>query len=86
MICDSCKENITNVYISGVNMDYYHPKCYHLKFPFVPKKTFDQVLGNMDDQIIVKNMLYEILTHEQKRTIVDKFNEIMLKRWIERVK
>ena len=37
--------------------------------------TFNEVLHNCDDQVVVRDILNQILTKEQKQAVVDAFNK-----------
>lgn len=80
-ICTICNEEIkSGVFIGTVNNGVAHQSCYVKANPPKIRKTFNEVLNNCDDQVIVREMLNEHVDHEVKLLIVKKFNEKMQER------
>lgn len=44
-------------------------------FGIKPRKTFEEVLLNSDDQVIVRKLLMELVPEEIKEEIIRRFNE-----------
>lgn len=82
MICEYCDKEIINgkVFIS-TGSGVAHRKCYYLKHPFIPQKSFSKVLRNVDDTVLVWELLEKYLTMPQKELIRIEFNQIMQERY-----
>lgn len=57
-----------------------HLACWEKEHPFVPKRNFDEVLGNVDDQVIVRDLLRRYLSDNTKELITEHFNAAMKRR------
>jgi hypothetical protein len=84
LICEYCEKEIKNTFIS-IGSGVAHELCYYKKHPFIHKKTFDAVLKNMDDSVLVWQLLEKYLTDVQKDLIRVEFNKTMQDRYNERI-
>lgn len=62
------------------------PSCYYREHPFVAKTSFQEVLVNCDDQVLVRQLLEAYVPTEAKRQITQEFNLTMAIRHNRRVK
>ena len=84
MNCEYCKEELIGIFI-GTGSGQAHPKCYWEKRPYVPKRTFREVLNNFDDPVIMRDMVEHYMPEQLKQRIVEEFNAFMEKRQSERI-
>jgi hypothetical protein len=62
-----------------------HIRCELLYRPFRPKASFVEVIWNIHDQTIVKELLERHVPAKVKKLITEKFNTAMALEWAKRV-
>lgn len=79
--CMYCHQRIDGAYTMDRDESgdgYSHLKCYERVHTFVPKVSFLQVLVNLDDQVLVRELLEALVPELDKARIVQEFNRRML--------
>lgn len=78
--CELCGEDITGGAIIGVNDGWSHARCYHDAHP--PRVATDatQVISGMDAPVLARQLIADLLTPEQGRLLVDRYNRAMARR------
>ncbi len=79
MNCITCGKAIAH-FFKTTEKGPMHTSCYARNRPYVPKETFPQVLGNCDDQVLVRQLLLQHVPIHVQGAILREFNEIMQKR------
>lgn len=64
----------------------YHEECFYRMRSYTPKRTFNEVLCNDEDQRLVRDLLQEVLPEYVKAQLVEAFNREMGARWLRRAK
>lgn len=73
--CSGCKREISSGRLGSIGGVVAHKRCP----PFV-RETFQDVLFNCDDQVLVRTLLKNMVPESTQREIVAAFNDQMLAR------
>lgn len=79
MTCNNCAEcgEVLGGLMVGSAKGWLCERCHYIANPFQPYRSFSEVLGQGDDQVIVRQLLKELVPHDVKCKIAAKFNERM---------
>lgn len=84
--CSECGKALSfRAFITTGGGGSAHAVCYHRANPPKVRETFAQVLGNCDDQVLVRQLLIRYVPAEYKNTIIRDFNNEMARRHKSRI-
>lgn len=84
--CSICKkDNTDGAFVITGDGGQAHTLCYEKENPPRVRETFQEVLVNCDDQVIVRQLLAMYVPDDIKKQIVDQFNSEMKERHKRRI-
>ena len=78
--CAKCNQELQGISISDKD-GWICERCYYILHPFKQYLTFNSVLHNMEDQVLLRNLLELYIPSDVKLRIREKFNEEMNMRY-----